>query len=244
MIPWKLLDTTKTPDGKSELTLFQRGEELSIRIDGAELMNSRMHASEDALAELACERIRARSGARVLIGGLGLGYTLRAALDHLGPDAEVTVAELVPAVVRWNLGPVGHLAGHPLADPRTQIAERDVAHVIAERPGAWDAILLDVDNGPDALLQEANARLYGPRGLAATWKALRPGGIFGIWSAGPDDRFTKHLRRANFHVETTIVRARGRQGGARHLLWLAVRPGKRESGLHPTGPSRGDTPSS
>ncbi len=223
MIPWKLLDTAQVPGNGGELRLYRRGDEFSIRIaDGGELMNSRIHGSEEALAELTCGKIADRFRPRVLIGGLGMGFTLAAALHHLGADAEVVVAELVPAVVVWNRGPLGEHAGHPLEDKRATVCEGDVADILKTRQQAYDAILLDVDNGPDGLTSKNNDWLYTMDGLHASFGALRPEGVLAVWSAGPDREFTKRLRKAGFRVEQVRVRARGKKG-ARHTIWLAAR---------------------
>lgn len=223
MISWKLLDTAQVPGNGGELRLYRRGDEFSIRIaDGGELMNSRIHGSEKALAELTCKKIADRSRPRVLIGGLGMGFTLAAALHHLGADAEVVVAELVPAVVVWNRGPLGEHAGHPLEDKRATVCEGDVADILKTRQQAYDAILLDVDNGPDGLTSKNNDWLYTMDGLHASFGALRPEGVLAVWSAGPDREFTKRLRKAGFRVEQVRVRARGKKG-ARHMIWLAAR---------------------
>lgn len=227
MIPWTLLDTATIPGEGGTLRLFRRGTEFSIRLGDNELMNSRLSGSEEALATLACDRIGARPGARLLIGGLGLGFTLRAALAALRPDASLLVAELVPAVVAWARGPLAEIHGASLDDPRVAIREGDVAEAIGSEPGACDAILLDVDNGPDGLTRPANDRLYDPAGLAAARAALRPGGVLAVWSATPDTGFTRRLGQAGFFVETVPVRARGARGGARHTVWLATRPGRR-----------------
>ncbi|HEY0149960.1 MAG TPA: hypothetical protein VGB70_13280 [Allosphingosinicella sp.] len=222
MIPRILLDTAPLPGG-GELKLFQRGDEFSITLGGNELMNSRKSGSEEALAELGCAGLGGRAKPRVLIGGLGMGFTLRAALAVLPKDAEVTVAELVPAVVTWARGPMAHFHEGTLDDRRVTIAERDVAHLIAPRAN-WDAILLDVDNGPDGLTIEENDGLYSAKGLAAARMALRPGGVLAIWSAAPDSAFTNRLRRAGFAVEEHRARAARGKGG-QHLIWVARAPG-------------------
>lgn len=220
MNPWVLLDETTVPGDGGLMKLYQRAFEFSISVNGEELMNSRMHGSEDALAELACERVTDRERPRVLVGGLGMGFTLRAALDSLGVNAEVVVAELVPSIIQWNRTHLAGLAGKPLDDPRTVVREGDVGLVIKEKAAGYDAILLDVDNGPDALTHKGNDRLYTRGGIAAARKALKPGGILGIWSAEPDTRFTKRLRGAGFKVEEATVRAR-KTKGRRHTIWLA-----------------------
>lgn len=221
MIAWELLDRTPTPDGP-ELALYRRGDEFSLRIEAREVMNSRQHHSEDALAQLACAGLHARTGARVLVGGLGMGFTLAAALERLPADAEAVVAEIVPAVVAWNRGPLGDAAGRPLEDPRTRVREGDVADAIRERADAFDAVMLDVDNSPDSLIQRGNDWLYGADGLAAIARALRAGGALTVWSVSPDRGFTRRLRAADFRVKEHAVRARpGR--GARHHVWVARR---------------------
>ncbi len=222
MRPWELIDSAAVPDEGKDLRLYRRGEEFSIKAGYSELMNSRVHGSEDALAELACQRIANRPQARVLIGGLGMGFTLAAALQQLGPNAEIIVAELVPAVVAWNRGPLSSLAGHPLDDARVTVHEGDVAQLIRSQRAAYDAILLDVDNGPEGLTCKENDSLYSPAGLGAASAALRPGGVFGVWSISPDQAFTKRLRRSGFTVEEIRVRARGSHGGGRHMIWLGV----------------------
>ena len=229
MIPWENLDRAPAPGG-SELTLHRRGSEYVIRVGRADLMSSRQHGSEDALATLCCAGLRSVKGVRVLIGGLGMGFTVRAALDALGPGARVDVAELVPAVVRWNRGVLAPLAGQPLADPRVHVIEDDVVHVIGAQKARYDAILLDVDNGPDALTAPSNARLYGPAGLGRAHAALRDRGLLGVWSAEDDARFTARLGRAGFSVRVERVLARHaigdvapRKQGKRHVIWVAQR---------------------
>jgi len=222
MIPWELLGETQV-DGK-RLSLYRRDDEFSIRLGGSggELMNSRSHGSEEKLAELACARLVGREHPHVLIGGLGMGFTLAAALQQLGAAAQVTVAELVPEVVIWNRGALGEVAGRPLADPRVTVREENVARLIAARCLTYDAILLDVDNGPEGLTRADNDWLYGGDGLSASYDALRPGGVLAVWSAGRDPAFTLRLRKAGFEVQEMPVRARGSKG-ARHMIWLAQR---------------------
>ena len=225
MIPWVLLDCTQVPGNGGELRLYQRGDEFSIRIVGhGELMNSRVHASEDALAEAACARLVDSQHPRLLIGGLGMGFTLAAALRHVGDQAQVVVAELVPAVVAWNKGALGEHAGHPLQDPRVTVREGDVARILKAERQAYDAILLDVDNGPEGLTRRENDWLYGMNGLNAAYTALRPQGILAVWSAGPDKAFLQRLRKVGFEVEEVRVRAHGKKG-ARHIIWFAKRGG-------------------
>jgi spermidine synthase len=221
MVPRILLDTALIPGG-GELRLIRRGEEYTIMLGANELMNSRRTGSEVALASLACGALRSRTKPRLLIGGLGFGFTLRAALEQVGAEAELVVAELVPAVVRWARGPIAHLFAGILDDPRVAVLEEDVARPIAAAPAAWDSILLDVDNGPHALTTGANGWLYGREGLAAAREALRPGGVLAIWSADPDPAFCARLRGAGFVVEEHEERSAGRRG-ARHLIWLAKR---------------------
>ncbi len=217
------IDTADIPGGGGQLRLLQRNDEFSIRIAGkpGELMNTRLHGSEDALAELACERVREHPNVRVLVGGLGMGFTLAAALKSLGDEAEVVVAELVPGVVEWNRGPLGAAAGDPIRDSRCQIIVDDVAAVLARSESAFDAIMLDVDNGPEGLTQRDNDRLYSARGLEAIQRALRPDGVLAVWSAGMDPGFSERLKRAGLCVEEHMVRAHRPGKGARHTIWLA-----------------------
>ena len=219
MIPRKLLGRAEVPGG-GELRLMRRGAEYSIMLGSTELMNSRQSGSEEALAALACARVP--GDAHVLIGGLGMGFTLRAALDALAEDARLIVAELVPAVVEWARGPMAEIFGGSLADPRVTVVEEDVAASIDCADGAYDAILLDVDNGPDGLTRAENDRLYSAAGLARARAALRPGGVLAVWSSAPDQAFSRRLRKAGFEVEEAAVRARGSRGG-RHVIWLAAR---------------------
>jgi spermidine synthase len=222
VIPWSLIDTAQVSGG-GELRLMRRGAELSIRLDHNELMNSRRGGSEAALATLACERIRGRGRPRILIGGLGMGFTLRAALAALGTEARVNVAELVPAVVAWARGPMAEVFGKSLTDPRVCIFEADVAQSIKRGRSAFDAILLDVDNGPAGLSRTANDGLYDLRGLSAARAALRPGGVLAVWSSGPDRNFIRRLRKAGFGVDEVRLRANAARGGARHVVWIATR---------------------
>jgi len=223
MTPWILLDIALVPGNGGELSLHQRGDEFSIRIKGhGELMNSRIHGSEDALAELTCARLVGCDKPRLLIGGLGMGFTLAAALQDAGKQSQVVVAELVPAVVEWNRGPLGEHAGHPLRDPRVKVCEEDVADILMNEQQAYDAILLDVDNGPEGLTRKENDRLYSINGLNKAYAALRPQGVLAVWSAGPDKKFLQRLRKVGFEVEEVRVRARGSKG-ARHFIWFARR---------------------
>ena len=227
MIPWVHLDTAKVPGGgKDALRLMQRGGEFAIFAGATPLMNSRMSSSEVILAEIACARLRGRRKCRMLIGGYGMGFTLRAALAGLGPDARVTVAELVPAVLAWARGPMAELTANGLADPRVSVHEGDVGERIAAARGGFDAILLDVDNGPDGLSRAANDRLYDGRGLDAARRALAPGGLLAVWSAAPNAGFVARLGRAGFAVEE--IKARANKGrGVRHVIWVATNPSAR-----------------
>lgn len=223
MIPWTLIDTAPIPGGEDALRLMRRGAEFSIMLGNNELMNSRLSGSEEALATLSCERL-SRPAPRILIGGLGMGFTLRAMLAALAdPKAQIVVAELVPAVVAWARGPMAELHGASLSDPRVSIQEADVGKLIRAGRAVYDAILLDVDNGPDGLTRAANDSLYHLAGLTAAREALRPQGVLAVWSSGPDRGFTQRLRKAGFGVEEIRTRANGKRGGARHVIWIATR---------------------
>ncbi|MBC8282070.1 MAG: hypothetical protein H8E48_14920 [Chloroflexi bacterium] len=225
MIPWILLGTAQTSRNGEQLRLYQRDTEFSIKADSQELMNSQVHGSEDALAKLACEKITNHPEVRVLVGGLGLGYTLRAALNELKSDAEVVVAEIVPEVLEWNQKFLGHLADHPLEDGRVKVQLEDVAKVIQAGRSDYNAIMLDVDNGPQAMFQEGNDWIYTNDGLQTSFDALRPKGVLSIWSTDPDPAFTKRLIRNGFKAEEVKVRARsGRKGGGHYFVWVATRP--------------------
>jgi spermidine synthase len=223
MIPWEELDRAEIPGGGGEIVLRRRGAEVSIRVDGTELMNSRVHGSEEALAEMVCRRLHQPAGMGMLIGGLGLGYTLAAALANSQSDGRITVCELIPAVVGWNRDHLGHLTDRPLDDPRVAVVVGDVADVIGRSSSAWDAILLDVDNGPEGLTRQANDLLYGMAGLQNCFTALRPGGILAVWSYGTDEGFTRRLQQCRFLTEVVTVRARKPGKGRRHTIWLAKR---------------------
>ncbi|MBN9253712.1 MULTISPECIES: hypothetical protein [unclassified Mesorhizobium] len=221
MIPWSVLDTARVPGSDSELRLKQRGTEFSIMLGTNELMNSRLSGSEEALARLTCERLAGRRRPGVLIGGLGMGFTLRAALEALGTDARIEVAELVPAVVAWARGPMSGIFAGSLDNPRVTIREVDVGRLIRSEKAAWDAILLDVDNGPEGIVYAGNDALYGAPGLGAARAALKPGGVLAVWSQGPDSGFTRRLKQAGFTVEEVKTRANGKRG-ARHVIWIAT----------------------
>jgi spermidine synthase len=221
MKPLELVATAKAPDGE-ELRLMRRGDDFMIVLDRNELMNSRMCGSEEALAAMTAERLGRRAGQRWLIGGYGMGFTLRAALGALGPDAKLTMAELVPEIVDWARGPMAALANGCLDDPRVEVVFEDVAELISAGRGIYDAILLDVDNGPDGFVRQANDRLYTPTGLAAAKAALRPGGMLAVWSAAKDPVFAARLRKAGFSVDEVQVRARSNGKGAKHTIWFAA----------------------
>jgi spermidine synthase len=223
MIPWLQVDTARVPGAEVELRLMRRGTEFSMMLGPNELMNSRLSGSEEALATLACRRLEAVKAPHLLIGGLGMGFTLRAALAVLGPEARITVAELVPAVIAWARGPMAGIFGDSLKDPRANIREADVADVIGARASAFDAVLLDVDNGPEGLIRKANDALYDPKGLKAIRRALRPGGVLAVWSSGPHPAFAKRLRDAGFDVNEVNLRATTRRSGARHVIWFATK---------------------
>jgi spermidine synthase len=215
VIPWSLIDTAEVPGTAGELRLMRRGAEFSIKLGQNELMNSRL--------TMACERIRAGERPRLLIGGLGMGFTLRAALAVLGTRARIVVAELVPAVLAWARGPMAAVFGQSLADPRVRIREADVLDLIRRGPSAFDAILLDVDNGPAGLTRKDNDRLYDLAGLSAAHAALNPDGVLAVWSSGPAPSFARRLRKAGFLVDEVTVRANAKRGGARHVIWIATR---------------------
>ncbi|HXG99336.1 MAG TPA: MnmC family methyltransferase [Sphingomicrobium sp.] len=214
----ELIGTADVPGGQ-QLRLYRRGGDHMIVLDRNELMNSRMSGSEEVLATGAIARL-GRDDVRLLIGGYGMGFTLRAALGELKPRARVAVAELVPEIIEWARGPMSELSAGALDDPRVELIHGDVGDVIAAAEAKYDAILLDVDNGPDGLTRDANDRLYSPRGLAAAWRALMPGGYLAVWSAAPDAKFARRLSEAGFEVEEVAVRARRNGKGPRHIIWF------------------------
>jgi spermidine synthase len=227
MIPWLQIDTAGVPGADVELRLMRRDGEFSMMLGSNELMNSRLSGSEEALATLACRQLEGVARPHLLIGGLGMGFTLRAALAVLGPDAKITVAELVPAVIAWARGPLAALFDDSLDDPRARILNADVIAVIEAQTSVFDAILLDVDNGPEGLIRKANDALYDRNGLQAIHRALRPGGVLAVWSSGPNAAFSKRLAEAGFAVNEVAVRATARRRGARHVIWFATRPDSR-----------------
>ncbi len=222
MKPWQLLGEHDTPDG-TRLSLMKHDRDLVILANGKMLMSSRMHGSEEELAALACKHLAKAEAPRVLVGGLGLGYTLRATLDLLPPSATVVVAELVEGVVEWNRGPLGPLANHPLDDARVTVAIGDVGKTMRLDNDGFDAILLDVDNGPDAFTATGNADLYDNRGVTTAHKALRPGGVLAVWSAWEDRKFEQRLRWAGFTVTMHRMRARLKRGGPKHTIFVGTK---------------------
>ncbi|MGF7159581.1 spermidine synthase [Rhodoligotrophos appendicifer] len=225
MKPWVQLDAATVPGGATRLRLMQRGDEFSIMLGSNELMNSRLSGSEQALADLASQRMAAKARPTVLIGGLGMGFTLRAGLRCFGPEAEIIVAEIVPEVIAWAHGPLAPMFEGCLDDPRVRIVTGDVGHLISANRLAYDAILLDVDNGPEGISREQNSGLYDISGLKRAWSALRPAGVLTVWSSGPSPDFTRRLRRGGFSVEEVKVRARANGRGARHVIWVATKAG-------------------
>lgn len=226
MLPWIPIDTADIPGSEGQLRLMKRGSEFTIKLGQNELMSSRLFGSEEALATLSCFRIKSLPAPRILIGGLGMGFTLRAALAVTGPAARITVVELVPAIIAWARGPMAELHAGSLEDPRVEIRQADVTQVIAGGRAAYDAILLDVDNGPEGLTRESNNALYDLNGLRTAFEALSPGGVLAVWSSGPEPKFTARLRKTGFQAEEIAIRATGTRGGARHMIWIATRPGK------------------
>jgi spermidine synthase len=223
MIPRILLGTALIPDTGTEMQLYQSGELFSIKIPGrGDLMNSRVHGSEKALADLACEKLGDNAKPRLLIGGLGMGFTLAAALKAVGPGAEVVVSELVPEVVTWNRMFCGAPAGDPLNDKRSHVVVGDVADILRQEPAGFDAIMMDVDNGPEGLVRQENDWLYGATGLRITREALRPRGVLAVWSSSPDRAFSKRLQQAGFKVREHVVRPHRAGKGPRHHIWIGT----------------------
>ncbi|KKW90725.1 MULTISPECIES: spermidine synthase [Sphingobium] len=222
MQPREFIGSAHVPGGET-LTLYRRGRDFMIVLDRNELMSSRMSGSEEALANMTCERLRGRKSVHLLVGGYGMGFTLRAALAALDGSARITVAELVPEIIEWARGPMAELAAGCLDDPRVHLVGQDVADVIADGRGLYDAILLDVDNGPDGLVRQANDRLYSARGLSAAIAALKPGGVLAIWSAAPDAAFARRLSQTGLAVDEVKVRARSNGKGPQHIIWFAQR---------------------
>jgi spermidine synthase len=242
MKPWETVDRTAAPDG-AELVLARRDDEWVVRVAGHILMSSRVHGSEEALAAIALRGLEQRRA--ILVGGLGMGFTLRAALDRLPVDAKAVVVELVPGLVAWNRGPLSKLAGRPLDDARVRLQQGDVLPRIAESKGAYDAILLDVDNGPATVAHAGNKKLYGEKGVRACAEALRAGGVLAVWSAGPDELYRERLERAGLEASEEIVPARAGAGGMRHVVIIGRKPAAGRGRLTPPRPgaaasSRGD----
>lgn len=223
MTDYTLLDTST--DHGTTLRLFQKGDEFAIRVDhqDGELMHSSVHNSEDVLAEIACKHVADRDSPHLLVGGLGMGFTLAAALANSGPSARISVAELIPAVVRWNQGALGAVAGYPSKDERVDILIQDVGKVMREHKDSFDAIMLDVDNGPDGYTRDNNDNLYGLNGLEIAYEALKPGGVLTVWSADTDRDFTQRLMKLGFEVEERRVREDTQNRGAIHTIWIAIR---------------------
>ena len=220
------IDSTVVPASATELTLWQCNDDFAIRLSGVpgDLMNSRRHHSEDALAEFACTRLSAIENAQILVGGLGMGFTLSSVLKTVSVSAEVIVAELVPAVVEWNRGLLGRCAGRPIEDGRTRVHLGDVSDLLKQRADKFDAILLDVDNGPEPMTHSDNEWLYSRAGLKRIYEKLRPEGIVAIWSVKADHAFTKRLKQTGFNVQLRTVRARPGKG-SRHTIFVAQKPG-------------------
>ncbi len=224
MIPRVAIQTVEVPGSRSRMSLQRQGDEHSIWLDGVPLMTSRLHGSEEELASLGCQNLSERPGVRVLVGGLGMGFTLAQVLRLTAPDARIEVAELVPAVRDWNLEHLGHHAGFPLLDPRVEVRIEDVADVLRRSPSTWDAILLDIDNGPSAMTLESNAGLYGPEGLRTIAAALRPGGTVAFWSAYEAPAFPPRLAKQGLRVEEHPVSDRASKKGSRHFIWTGTKP--------------------
>ena len=222
MLPRELIGTAQIPGGE-ELKLVKHGRDFIIMLGRNELMSSRMSGSEEALANMTCERLKSREAPHFLIGGYGMGFTLRAALKQLGPKAKITVAELAPEIIVWARGPMADLCAGCLDDPRVKLIIDDVTRVIDKGAGRYDAILLDVDNGPDGLVRDDNDKIYSRSGLERAKAALRHGGVLAVWSAAPDDRFARRLENTGFKVDEVTVRARSNGKGPKHVIWFAKR---------------------
>lgn len=220
MIPWELIDVASVPGEKNELRLMRRGSEFSIRLGQNELMNSRLGGSEEMLATIACDRLESSGPPVILIGGLGMGFTLRAALARVQHNAKVLVAELVPGVVAWAKGPLADVFKGSLDDRRVTLLQTDVGALVRSSRSRFDAILLDVDNGPDGLTRQANDEIYSKNGLLAAHSALRGGGILAVWSSGASLAFTKRLGAAGFQVDEVRVRADRKGRGSQHHIWV------------------------
>ena len=222
MLPYTLLDSATEHD--TTLKLYQRGSEFSIRVDGqGQLMGSHLHHSEEALARLACEHVTGIESPHLMVGGLGMGFTLAATLKHTDPSARIMVCELMPAVVRWNRRYLGGVAGYPLNDERVYVVEDDVGKVMRKHRNSFDAIMLDVDNGPDGFTRDDNDSLYGLRGLNHAYDALKPGGVLTVWSAFKDQAFTQRMIKIGFRVKEESVRSQSVRRGSRHTIWIGVR---------------------
>lgn len=227
MRSWDFIDSAEVPADDGTLYLMQRGSEYVIHVNGSELMSNRLHGSEDALADMACDRLANLEDAEILVGGLGMGFTLAAVLRRIGAGGGVTVAELSSAVVRWNREYVGAASKHPLRDPRVEVYVGDVGDLVEHPPGPWSAILLDVDNGPEALTRPNNGWLYTREGLKAAYNALICGGVLAVWSAWRNSTFTRRVRRTGFNVEVLSYFEDGRptpDDDGTHVLWMAQRP--------------------
>ena len=222
MLPRELIGTAQIPGGE-ELKLVKHGRDFIIMLGRNELISSRMSGSEEALANMTCERLKSREAPHFLIGGYGMGFTLRAALKQLGPKAKITVAELAPEIIDWARGPMAELHAGCLDDPRVKLVIDDVTRVIDKGAGRYDAILLDVDNGPDGLVRDDNDKIYSRSGLERAKAALRHGGVLAVWSAAPDDRFARRLENTGFKVDEVTVRARSNGKGPKHVIWFAKR---------------------
>lgn len=224
MNPWIHLGLANIPNNGGELELTQRDKEFSIHLKGArgELMNSRMHSSEVALSDLGCAHIKNTKNAKVLVGGMGMGFTLAAALNATTESSKVVVAELVPDVIEWNKGPLGECAGYPINNERVIVHIGDVAELFKAKQPEFDSILLDVDNGPEGFTHGDNNNIYSLNSLMAISQTLKPGGVLAVWSAWHDPKFTTQLKKAKFKVETKTVRAH-KGKGSKHTIYLAVK---------------------